>query len=137
MKLRSILYSSLIICILSISFLYGCSGASPEYRTYETLLRNQMQEMTNVLNAGHYNEFMSTYVDPSYLTKEGGVDQALLQFGNKKQQQLYKDLKIAKNITPLYNEKTKEMTYMNETLVKPIAFKLINGKWMMEGDWFK
>jgi len=136
MKLTTKLYSFLFILIVSITYLYGCSGVSPEYRTYENLLRNQIQEIINVLNAGHYNEFMSTYVDPTYIGNEGGVDKALLQFDNKEQQQLYKDLKIARNTTPLYNEKTKEMTYMNEIL-KPITFKLFNGKWYMEGDWFK
>lgn len=137
MKLRRNLYLTLFIISISIPFLYGCSGASPEYRTYQNLLRNQMQDMINVLNAGHYNEFMNTYVEPAYLTKEGGVDKALLKFDNKEQQQLYIDLKNAKNVSPLYDEKTKEMTYIGENLVNPITFRFNNGKWYMEGSWFK
>ena len=92
--------------------------------------------MSNVLFGGLYSKFMSTYVDPSYLNSEGGMDAAMLEFSNAEQQLLYKDLKIAKNISPLYNSSKKQLTYVNELMVKPITFKLINGKWYMMGDWF-
>ena len=126
-----------IIILTAIAFIYACSGASPEYRTYENKLRDQMQEMINVLNAAHYNEFMSTYADPSYISSMGGVDKALLEFGNKEQQQLIRDLKVSKNITPLYSEKNKEMTYISELLKVPVVFKMKNNKWYLQGDWFR
>ncbi len=126
-----------VIILTAIAVIYGCSGASPEYRTYENNLRDQMQEMIVVLNAGHSNEFMSTYADPSYIASKGGVNKALLEFGNKEQQQLIRDLKASKNITPLYNSKNKEMTYVSELMKVPVVFKLINNKWYLTGDWFR
>lgn len=137
MKFQKKIFSLTFILSFSIAILYSCSGTSPEYRTYENALKLQIQEMTNVLNAAHYNEFMSKYVDPAYVAKEGGVDQALLQFDNKKQQRLYSDLKLARNTSPLYDDKTREMTYISESLSKAITFKLVDGKWYMTGDWFR
>lgn len=116
----------------------GCSGGvSPEFSGYKADLKVQIQEMTNVLFGGLNSQFLSTYVDPSYITSEGGVDKAMLNFNNSEQQKLYKDLKIAKNISPLYNSSKKELTYINDVMIKPITFRLINGKWYMMGDWFK
>ena len=93
--------------------------------------------MRNVLNGAHYNEFISTYVEPAYVSKVGGVDKVLLQFGSRQQTQMYNSLTAARNITPLYNESKKEMTYVSEVLLNPIVFKLIGGKWYLAGDWFK
>lgn len=125
------------IFLLSIIF-YSCSGSvSPDYRTYENLLKNQMQTMRNVLNGAHYNQFVSQYVDPSYVSRVGGVDKVLLQFGSRQQTQMYNALSVARNISPLYNESKKEMTYVSEALINPLVFKLINGKWYLSGDWFK
>lgn len=128
----------LILFVLILTGLAGCgsSGTSPEFSGYKDDLKIQIQEMTNVLFGGLYSKFMSTYVDPSYINSEGGVDKAMLEFSNAEEQLLYKDLKIAKNISPLYNSSKKQMTYINEAMVKPITFKLINGKWYMMGDWF-
>ncbi|MBV6480017.1 MAG: hypothetical protein HGGPFJEG_02831 [Ignavibacteria bacterium] len=125
--------------IIAIAFsLYSCSGSvSPDYGKYESLLKDQMQTMRNVLNGAHYNEFVSQYVDPSYITKVGGVDKVLLQFGSRQQSQMYNALSVARNISPLYNESKKEMTYVSDALVNPLVFKLINGKWYIIGDWFK
>lgn len=127
-----------IIFILSTSISFNCTGAglSPEYGTYKNTLKNQMQEMSNVLFAGHYSEFMSKYVNPKYITSEGGVDKALLQFDNAEQQLLYRSLKIAQNVTPTYDDNTKTMLYML-SIAEPLAFTLINGKWYLDGDWFK
>jgi hypothetical protein len=97
----------------------------------------QMQQMNVVLFAGHYSEFMSTYVNPSYIKSMGGVEQALLQFDNDEQQRLYADLKIAQTITPFYDPDKNELVYTGTILPKAIVFKQINGKWYMQGDWFK
>lgn len=128
----------IILFAFILSVFAGCSGSgtSPELSGYKADLKIQIQEMTNVLFGGLYSKFMSTYVDPSYINSEGGIDAAMLEFSNAEQQLLYKDLKIAKNISPLYNSSKKQLTYVNELMVKPITFKLINGKWYMMGDWF-
>ncbi|MDQ3021486.1 MAG: hypothetical protein M3R36_13090 [Bacteroidota bacterium] len=127
-----------LISIFSTVILIGCAGGglSPEYSTYEKTVRNQMQEMSNVLFAGHNSEFMSKYVDPSYISSMGGLDKALLQFSNSEQQLLYRVLKIAQNVTPFYDENTKTLTY-TASIAKPLAFTLKNGKWYMQGDWFR
>lgn len=126
------------IFILSAVIIIGCSGSvSPEFGNYKIQLRNQMQDMLDVLFAGHYGEFMSSFVDPSYINKMGGVNQALLQFDNAEQQRLYADLKIAQNITPFYDPDKNQMMYSGAVLLKPITFKLISGKWYMLGDWFR
>jgi hypothetical protein len=114
----------------------GCT-ASPELGNYKMQMITQMQQMNVVLFAGHYNEFMSTYVNPSYIKSMGGVEQALLQFDNDEQQRLYADLKIAQNITPFYDPDKNELVYTGTILPKAIVFKQINGKWYMQGDWFK
>lgn len=125
------------IFFLSVIF-YSCSGSvSPDYRNYESQLKNQMQTMRNVLNGAHYNEFIAGYVDPAYVSKVGGVDQVLLQFKNKQQTEMYNALSIARNVTPLYNDSKKEMTYVSDALKNPLVFKLIGGKWYLLGDWFK
>ena len=92
------LYISVIFTVIII----GCT-ASPELGNYKMQMMTQMQQMNDVLFAGHYSEFMSTYVDPSYIKSQGGVEQALLQFDNTEQERLYADLKIAQNITPFYD----------------------------------
>jgi len=126
------LYAAVIFSVIII----GCT-ASPELGNYKMQMITQMQQMENVLFAGHYNQFMSTYVDPSYLKSMGGVDQALLQFDNSEQQRLYADLKIAQNMTPFYDPDKKQLVYSGTVLLKPIAFKQIGTKWYMEGDWFR
>ncbi len=130
-------FTKIFFLFAALSF-FSCSGAglSPQYGTYKKLLQNQMQEMSNVLFAGHNSEFLSTYVDPKYINSMGGVNQALLQFSNAEQQVLYRNLKVAQNVTPTYDDNSKTMTY-TLSIAKPIAFKLINGKWYMTGDWFK
>lgn len=128
-----------LVLIIAITGIYSCAGGggtSPELSNYKSELKIQIQDMTNMLFGGNYSQFMSTYVDPSYINSEGGVDAAMLEFSNAEQQMLYKDLKVAKNISPLYNASSKQLTYVNELMSKPIAFKLKNGKWYMEGDWF-
>jgi hypothetical protein len=126
------------LAITSTVILLGCSGAvSPDFGKYKMALSNQMQDMTDVLFAGHYTEFLSKYVDPSYIKSMGGVDQALLEFDNTEQQRLYADLKIAKNITPFYDPDVNQMVYQGPLLRKPIAFVQKSGKWYMMGDWFR
>lgn len=135
MKIQKILLSTIILS--SLAFIYACAGASPEYQRYQNQLNVQMQDMINVLNAGHYNQFIQTYVEPSYIQSRGGADKTLLQFDNKRQQALYKALTMAKGIQPLYNTESNEMTYIGERLTKPIVFKRINGKWYLESDYLK
>ena len=114
------------ISILSTVIIIGCSGSvSPEYGNYKMTLRNQMQDMIDVLFAGHYTEFLSTYVEPSYITSMGGVNKALLQFDNAEQQRLYADLKIAQNISPFYDPDKNQMVYQGAMILRPIAFKQI------------
>ncbi len=128
----------LYLIIISATMMMGCSGAvSPDFSKYKMALSNQMQDMLDVLFAGHYNQFMSTYVDPAYIKSMGGVDKALLQFDNSEQQRLYADLKLAKNITPFYDPDVNQMVYQGPLLLKPIAFVQKSGKWYMMGDWFK
>ncbi|HMQ68232.1 MAG TPA: hypothetical protein PKA90_04655 [Ignavibacteria bacterium] len=132
--LRSIYLKVLILfAVITIS---GCT-ASPELGNYNLQLRNQMQDMIDVLFGGHYTEFMETYVDPDYIKNMGGVNQALRDFDNSEQQRLYADLKLCKNITPFYNENKKELTYTSTVMQQPITFKQIGTKWYMEGYWFK
>ena len=134
MKIKILLRS---LAILTSVIIIGCSGAvSPQFGTYKSQISNQMQDMIDVLFAGHYSEFMSTYVSPSYISKVGGVDKAVMRFDNAEQQRLSAALKIAKNVTPFYDESKNEMSYVANALPKPITFKLISGKWYMLGDWF-
>ncbi|MEO8447439.1 MAG: hypothetical protein ABI528_08085, partial [bacterium] len=67
----------------------------------------------------------------------GGVDAVLLEFGNTRQQEIIKSLKLAKNITPIYNEENNSMTYFSETMTRPLVFKQVGGKWYMQGDWIR
>lgn len=132
-KNNSILFS---VAIFLTVIIIGCS-ASPELGNYNQIVKDQMHDMMNVLNAGHYREFMATYVSPAYVSSMGGVDAALLQFGNAKQQALYNSLRIARNITPFYDKKTKTLSYVTDALPKPLAFKQEAGKWFLAGDWFR
>ncbi|MDQ3193736.1 MAG: hypothetical protein M3P82_01925 [Bacteroidota bacterium] len=126
----------LFITILSSVIFSNCTGTSPEYSRYQSLLKNQIQEMANVLNAGHYKEFMTNYVSPSYISTMGGVDAALLNFDNSKQQSLYRALNAARNIEPLYEANSKTMTYISSDLSRPIVFRLQGGKWYLTDDMF-
>lgn len=125
------------IAFLLAAVIYNCSGTSPEYREYQDALKIQIREMENVLNAGHNREFLANYVDPNYISSMGGVDAALLQFGNTRQQAVYGALKIARNMMPLYNEKSKTMTYTGTALPIPVVFKQMSGKWYLQSDYFK
>jgi len=126
------------IAIITTVIIIGCSGSvSPEYGNYKMALRTQMQDMVDVLFAGHYSEFMTKYVDPSYISSMGGVNKALLQFDNAEQSRLYADLKLAQNISPFYDPDKNQMVYQGAMILRPIAFKQIGGKWYMEGDWFR
>ena len=127
----------LLTSIFSAAILYSCSGTSPEYTGYSDQLKDQIQAMKTVLNAGHYKEFMSNYVSPAYISSQGGVDAALLKFDNSKQQALYKALTVARNVTPLYNSSGKTMTYSTTTLPMPIVFKMEGSKWYLTSDWFQ
>jgi len=124
------------IAILFTAVIVGCT-ASPELGNYKMQMITQMQQMNDVLFAGHYSQFMSTYVDPAYIKSQGGVQQALLQFDNAEQERLYADLKVAQNITPFYDPDKNQLVYSSTILPKPIAFKKIGTKWYMEGDWFR
>ncbi len=126
-----------LISVFAISLLAGCSGTSPEYSSYQNNLKIQIREMENVLNAGHYREFLSTYVDPGYINSVGGVDAALLQFGNARQQAVHGALRVARNMMPLYNDKSKTMTYTSTSLPLPVVFKQQGGKWYLQSDYFK
>jgi hypothetical protein len=127
-----------LISILSFAILSGCAGGSmsPEYGNYRSQVNAQMQEMSNVLFAGHAYEFMQTYVDPKYIASQGGIDKAMLQFGNAQQQLLFRVLRVAQNITPFYDENSKTLSY-TLSISEPLRFTLINGKWYMDGNWFK
>ncbi len=134
MKLLSRPLTGLVL--FSLLILFGCS-ASPDYGKYQSQVSSQMQSMINVLNAGHAREFMSTYVNPSYINSMGGLDQAMLQFDNAKQQRLNLSLSFARNIPPIYDEQSRTLTYISNDLAKPLLFKLIGTKWYMDGDWFR
>jgi hypothetical protein len=135
MKVLKSIYLKVLI-LFTVITISGCT-ASPEMGNYTVQLRNQMQDMIDVLFGGHYGEFMETYVDPEYIKSMGGVNQALLEFDNSEQERLYADLKLCKNITPFYNESKKELTYTSTVMQQPITFKQIGTKWYMEGYWFK
>ena len=135
MKVIKSIYLKVLI-LFTVITISGCT-ASPELGNYTVQLRNQMQDMIDVLFGGHYGEFMETYVDPEYIKSMGGVNQALLEFDNSEQERLYADLKLCKNITPFYNESKKELTYTSTVMQQPITFKQIGTKWYMEGYWFK
>jgi len=134
MKVIKSIYLKVLI-LFTVITISGCT-ASPEMGNYTVQLRNQMQDMIDVLFGGHYGEFMETYVDPEYIKSMGGVNQALLEFDNSEQERLYADLKLCKNITPFYNESKKELTYTSTVMQQPITFKQIGTKWYMEGYWF-
>jgi hypothetical protein len=125
------------IFVMALLLFSGCSGTSPELGQYKMDLKNQMQEMINVLNAGHRSEFMSTYVDPTYVTKMGGVDAAVRQFTDSRSRALQGALRVAKNIQPTYDESSKQLTYFSNELQVPIVFKNKGGKWYLQDDWFK
>lgn len=126
-----------ILAILFIAMVYGCSGTSPEYSQYRSDLKNQMQEMINVLNAGHRSEFMSKYVDPSYIQRMGGLDGAMTQFTDSRSRALQTALRAAKNIEPTYSEGAKQMSYFSQEMINPIVFKQKSGKWYLQDDWLK
>ena len=123
--------------ILSAMIIYSCTGTSPQYRSNSVALDAQMQEMLLTLNSGRNADFISNYVNPSYVTSMGGVDAVLLEFGNTRQQDLIKSLKLAKNISPIFNEENKSMTYVSETMTKPLVFKQVGGNWYLQGDWIR
>lgn len=137
--IRLFYFKALIISFIfvSSSLMWNCSGASPELSQYRNALKTQMQTMVNTLNGGHYNQFMQNYVEPSYISKVGGLDQALIQFDNKKQKEVYAMLQIAKNIEPMYSSKSKLMTYFDNAMPIPVTFKMVNGKWYLTGDMFQ
>lgn len=118
--------------------LSGCSGSvSPELGQYKQDLKYHMQEMINVLNAGHRTEFMEKYVDPAYVSKMGGVSAAVTQFTDRRSQALQAALRVAKNVQPTYDAANKQMTYFNELLQIPIVFKMKDGKWYLQDDYFR
>jgi len=132
---KSTIFTVLAISILA--FLSGCSGTSPEYSQYRSDLKYQMQDMVNVLNVGHNSEFMEKYVDPSYVQKMGGINQALIPFSADRARALQGALKIAKNVQPTYEPGGKQMSYFSDNLIVPIVFKQKNGKWYLQDDWLK
>ncbi|MBK8982603.1 MAG: hypothetical protein IPM38_09865 [Ignavibacteria bacterium] len=136
-KLYSLKALFILVLIISSSLLWNCSGASPELSEYRNALKIQMQTMLNTLNGGHYSQFMQDYVEPSYISKLGGLDQAVVQFDNQKQKEVYAKLQIAKNIEPLYSSKSKLMTYIDNSMPIPVTFKMVNGKWYLTGDMFQ
>ncbi len=125
------------LVILTLTFLFACSGTSPEYQNYSNQLKTQMQDMYNTLFAGHASDFLQNYVDPAYIKSMGGIDQTMLQFGNSKQQALMAALKLARNMQPTYDESTKTMIYSSTALARPIAFKMLSGKWYLQSDWLR
>jgi hypothetical protein len=135
MKVLKSIYLKVLI-LFTVITISGCT-ASPEMGNYTVQLRNQMQDMIDVLFGGHYGEFMETYVDPEYIKSMGGVNQALLEFDNSEQERLYADLKLMQKYYPFYNESKKELTYTSTVMQQPITFKQIGTKWYMEGYWFK
>jgi len=131
-----------IIIVFIVAFfvsmnLTGCQGVSPNYDKYNSLLQTQMREMYNVLFGGHAREFMQTYVDPGYIQSMGGLDQAMLQFGNARQQLVMKALRVGQNIEPFYEQGSNTMIYQSAVLPEPLVFKLETGKWYLQSDYFK
>ncbi len=127
-----------LLLVVSFGFLSGCSGGlSPDYNNYNQQLRNQMQEMINTLFGGHRTEFMQTYVDPSYITKMGGVDAATRLFTDQRASALQAALRVAKQVQPTYDEAAKQMTYYTDGMPQPIVFKQKGGKWYLQDDWFR
>ena len=135
--MKVVIKNSKAIFMLLVLFIAGCSGTSPEYSGYRNALKNQMRDMFNVLNAGHKTEFIQDFVDPSYIKKVGGVDQALTQFSDSRASALQTALRIARNIEPTYDPSAKQMSYFSNSLQVPIVFKLIGGKWYLQDDWLK
>jgi hypothetical protein len=129
------IYSVLFISI--VAALAGCSGTSPEYSQYRSDLKYQMQDMINVLNAGHNTEFMEKYVDPSYVQKMGGINKALIPFSADRARALQSALRVAKNVEPTYEPGGKQMSYFSDNLIVPIVFKQKSGKWYLQDDWLK
>jgi len=130
-KLYSVKALIISVLIFSSSLIWNCSGASPELSEYRNALKIQMQTMLNTLNGAHYSQFMQNYVEPSYISKVGGLDQAVIQFDNKKQKEVYTMLQFAKNIEPLYSSKSKLMTYIDNSMPIPVTFRMVNGKWYL------
>lgn len=135
-EIKILFFASIFAAVIYYSACAGSGGTSPEYRTYQNQVDAQMQEMSNVLFAGHASEFMSTYVNPKYIQEMGGLDRALLQFSNAQQQLLFRSLRVAQNITPFYDDNSKSLTY-TLSIAEPLRFTLINNKWYMDGNWFK
>lgn len=133
-------FKSIIFAVLTISVIAifsGCSGTSPEYSQYRSDLKYQMQDMINVLNAGHNSEFMEKFVDPTYVQKMGGLNKALIPFSADRARALQSALRVAKNVEPTYEPGGKQMSYFSDNLIVPIVFKQKNGKWYLQDDWLK
>lgn len=127
-----------LLLVASFGLLSGCSvGLSPDYNNYNQQLRNQMQEMINTLFGGHRSEFMQNYVDPSYITKMGGVDAATRLFTDQRATALQAALRVAKQVQPTYDEAARQMTYYTDGMAQPIVFKQKSGKWYLQDDWFR
>ncbi len=122
---------------LAIIISSGCGSSSSELEQYTTSVWSQMQTMMDVLNQGLYDKFMQNYVDPSYLTSKGGLDQSVMLFDKEEQIALYNALRISKNIQPLYNKSKSELVFISPALTKPVIFRQITGKWYLTGDWFQ
>lgn len=115
--------------LLSMVLMYGCTGVSSDYRTFEQQVQEEIPNMIWMLEQDKRAEFLAKYVSPEYIEQHGGLVQSSNEFTPEAAEELIKYLKLAQQTTPTIDSKSVTVTFDGTDFPRPLIFKKEAGTW--------
>jgi hypothetical protein len=134
-KLKKDLYF-IFIFIFASGYLHlsSCSTVSKDYMTINNQVDSVIHQMILTLEAGHYNEFVRSYLDPEFIKTRGGADEVFTEFDSDKRAELLHSLRIVQDVQPFLNNEKMEVTFSDRRLPRDLRMQKIAGKWYLLND---
>jgi hypothetical protein len=109
--------------------MYGCTGVSSDYKTFEQQVQQEIPNMIWMLEQDKRAEFLEKYVSADYIEQHGGIVEAANEFDPDSAEELIKYLKLAQETTPTIDSKSLTVTYDGTDFPRPLIFKKEMGNW--------
>jgi hypothetical protein len=126
------IYSLLVVIFLT-TIMYGCSGVgpSPDYKTFDLQVKEELPKMVWLLQQQKREEFIREYASPKWVEENGGTDRVMLDFTQNKADVLLETLKRAEEMEPTIDSKNVLVTFDGPAFPRPLVFQKLIGKWRL------
>ena len=124
-------FSLLGILFLTMA-IYGCTGAgpSPEYKTFDMQIKEELPKMIWLLEQEKRDEFIREYATPKWVENNGG-DRINIEWTQNKADVLLEQMKRAQEMEPTIDRNSLLITFDGPAFPHPLVFQKMVGKWRL------